>query len=330
MSRDAAASSSADLLEGPAARSGFASDRAAFLAAVAEVADATSLAPEQVIHEYWLVRALYSLSTRMPRNGVLGDGAAKWAFGGGTSLTTAWGVVRRYSEDIDGVLLVDDADERYRNSQRAICSQVAKWATEEEDISAPAPEGGRVLTSHFAVGDFTRYIKFETSIIETQAQDLIVPKKIRSLLHTKGDPVWAEKYPEIGGFELPCMRPSWTAVNKFDALHRRDLARDFDGIRRRGRDLYDLWALASRPEIAEETRRLVPTLWMSAASGLGRHGAQRPASGYADSTVFVEGSPGYEALRDGYQQAVDNTVWGDKPKFETAVRTARLLDCTDP
>lgn len=326
MNRDTAPSPSDVLLEGPAARGGFASDRAAFVAAVAEVADATGLAPGQVTHEYWLVRALHALSKRMPQDGVLKGGTAQWAFGGGTSLTTAWGIVRRYSEDIDGVLLVISADEQYRNLQRATCSQAAKWATDDQDIDAPAPDGNRVLTSHFAVGEVTRYIKFETSIIETQAQDLVVPKQIRSLLHAKGDPQWAEKHPEIGGFELPCMRPSWIAVNKFDARHRRAVARDFDGIRRRGRDL---WALAARPETAEETRALAPALWMSAASGLGRHGTQRPAGGYADSPAFAEGTPGYEALRDGYRQAVDNTVWGDKPRFETAVRAARSLDNTD-
>lgn len=329
VNRGAAPSPSDVLLEGPAARGGFASDRAAFVAAVAEVADETGLAPGQVTHEYWLVRALHALSERMPQDGVLKGGTAQWAFGGGTSLTTAWGIVRRYSEDIDGVLLVVSADEQYRNLQRATCSQVAKWATDDQDISAPAPDGNRVLTSYFAVGEVTRYIKFETSIIETQAQDLVVPKEIRSLLHAKGDPQWAENYPEIGGFELPCMRPSWIAVNKFDALHRRAVARDFDGIRRRGRDLYDLWALAARPEAAQETRALAPALWMSAASGLGRHVTQRPAAGYADSPAFAEGSPGYEALREGYRQAVDNTVWGDKPRFETAVRAARSLDSTD-
>ncbi|WP_419944082.1 nucleotidyl transferase AbiEii/AbiGii toxin family protein [Candidatus Poriferisodalis sp.] len=112
---------------------------------------------------------------------MLKDGAAQWAFGGGTSLTTAWGIVRRYSEDIDGVLLVAAADAQHRNLQRATCSQVAKWATDDQDISAPAPDGNRVLTSHFAVGEVTRYIKFETSIIETQDQGLVVPKEIRSL-----------------------------------------------------------------------------------------------------------------------------------------------------
>ena len=108
-------------------------------------------------------------------------------------------------------------------------------------------EGWRVLKSYLKAGDVARYIRFETSVIETQVHDLGETRTIRSLLHTRGKPEWAEEHPEIGGFELPCMRPSWIAVNKFDALHRRALDRDFKGITARGRDLYDLWSVAGLP-----------------------------------------------------------------------------------
>ena len=190
-------------------------------------------------------------------------------------------------------------------------------------------EGWRVLKSYLKAGDVTRYIRFETSVIETQVHDLGETRTIRSLLHTRGKPEWAEEHPEIGGFELPCMRPSWIAVNKFDALHRRALDRDFKGITARGRDLYDLWSLASQRDVAAEIRERTPEIWESAATGLGRSGTPRPPGGYADSPVFAEGAPAYEALRDGYETAVSNTVWGTRPKFETVIKAARSLDGND-
>ncbi len=52
----------------------------------------------------------------------------------------------------------------------------------------------------------------------------------------------------------------------------------------------------------------------------------RPAGGYADSPVFTAGTEAYEALCDGYENAVGSTVWGPRPKFETAVKAARSLD----
>ena len=43
------------------------------------------------------------------------------------------------------------------------------------------------------------------------------------------------QFPELGGFELLCIRPAWTAANKFDALHRRAASGDHKGVRGRGR-----------------------------------------------------------------------------------------------
>lgn len=312
--------------EVPTAHRGFASDRKAFLGSANKVADVTGLSPEQVIHDYWLVRSLHALSKRMPRDGVLLRDVGRWGFGGGTSLTTAWRFVRRYSEDIDGMLFVGDASKRSSGLQRRACFDVADWATDDRDITVPAVEGNRVLTSFFKAGDVPRYIKFETTIIEAPADDLVAPREIASLMHLHGDPAWAEQYPELGGFVLPCISPTWIAVNKFDALHRRAINNDHRGLRERGRDLYDLWSLASQQTVASDIRRRTPELWEPAAAGIGRSPAPRPDGGYADSPAFIAGTGAYEALRDGYMEAVGSTVWGNTPKFETAIKTVRALD----
>lgn len=231
------------------------------MAAVSHVANAIELNPRFVVHDYWLVRTLHALSKHMPRDGKLSRG--RWAFGGGIALTTAWGFVRRYSEDIDGMFLVEDASHRFHQAQRSAAFRVADWATDD---------------------------------------------------------------PDIDGFELPCIRPVWISVNKLDALHRRSLAGKLGQITERGRDLYDLWSLAAQSDIAEEIRRRTPELWESAAGGLGRRAAPRPAGGYADSPVLTAGTDAYEALRAGYENAVATTIWGAKPKFETAIKAVRALD----
>lgn len=309
------------------ATSGFASDRAEFLAAINHVAETIKLNPRFVVHDYWLVRTLHALSKRLPRGGRLHRGM--WAFGGGTALTTAWGYVRRYSEDIDGQLLVDEASHRLRQPQRSTAFNVASWATSDPDIDAPAIEGNRILTSYLKAGDVTRYIKLETSIIETPADNLVETKQVHSLLHRRGEPEWADAYPEIGGFELPCIRPVWIAVNKLDALHRRAMSGELGQITGRGRDLYDLWSLAVKPAVAEEIRQRTDELWEFAAGGLGRRPTPRPANGYADSPVFVAGTDAYEALRAGYETTLETTIWGDKPRFETAIKAVRALDARD-
>ena len=41
-----------------------------------------------------------------------------------------------------------------------------------------------------------------------------------SLLARRGHPDWARTFPELGGFELPCVQPWWTAINKLDDRYR--------------------------------------------------------------------------------------------------------------
>ena len=118
-----------ELVEGPAASHGFAAQRREFAAATKQIAEATELSHEQVIHDYWLVRSLYALSRHMPEDGVLRRSGGQWAFGGGTSLTAAWRFVRRYSEDIDGVLLrggrLASVGEAERSQPRVFRSRLA-------------------------------------------------------------------------------------------------------------------------------------------------------------------------------------------------------------
>ena len=106
---------------------------------------------------------------------------------------------------------------------------------------------------------------------------------------------------------------------------RRAAAGDLVGLRARGRDVYDLWAISIRAPHADETRQAIPELWRD-ASGAVRAPTPRPRRGYAESPAFSAGTPAYGALRDGYLQAVSATVWGDRPRFETAVAAARSLD----
>lgn len=133
------------------------------------------------------------------------------------------------------------------------------------------------------------------------------------------------EHPELGGFEIPCVRPAWTAVNKLDALHRRAAAGDLSGLADRARDVYDLWAVAQHHDHAHETRSQVAEWWQPAAAQM-RAPAPRPASGYGHSPAFRPGADAYHALQHGYERAVDATVWGHAPDFTEAAAAARSLD----
>ena len=317
----------------PFAGTGFAAARQRFVRAVSATADAVGLPEESVAHDYWLIRALYGVRSVLPADGEIVLPPVKrglperrvgtWAFGGGTSLTAAWGIVERYSEDIDGLLFVDNSDLSKSAVERA-CDRVARAVCDSCEAVDHETHGRVVKRTRIDLAGHAEYLKVETAIQrgETAATE---PRTVRSLIARHSDDVLTEEFPELGGFTISCVRPAYTAVNKLDALHRRAAQGDLRGLEARGRDLYDLWAIAEHKEHADEVRDSVGTLWELTAGQL-RDAVERPCGGYAQSPAFDTGDAAGQALKAGYERAVDTAVWGHAPTYEAAASAAASLD----
>ena len=317
----------------PLARTGLAAAGQRFARALTETSRAVRLPTRVIAHDYWLVRALHGIHAAVPADGEIVFPPAKshlperrigkWAFGGGTSLTAAWGVCARYSEDIDGLLFLGHADLSKKAIERA-CGRVAKAACDACEEDRHETHGRMVKRTKIDVAGHAAYLKLETVVQRGTAPE-IASMTVRSMIARRSDGQLEQEFPELGGFRIPCVRPAYTAINKLDALHRRAVTGDLRGLTARGRDLYDLWEIAQRPEHADEVRASVGSVWESVAGQI-RESVERPAGGYAYSDAFRVGSDASRALRTGYENAVDATVWGDAPNFEDAVRAAASLD----
>ena len=142
-----------------AARNGSASRTDRFVDAVYTVASDTGLSPEQVALDYWLVRVLHTLHRRLPRDGTLTEAMLQrrrsvagppiigtWVFSGGNSLSLAWGITRRFSDDIDGSLLTGDRIARFNHRARA-CRVVAEWSAAHPTFACGTTWGGKIRTT---------------------------------------------------------------------------------------------------------------------------------------------------------------------------------------
>lgn len=313
------------------ATSGLASNRTVFDQALHATVGAIGLEADQIVHDYWLVRCLFGVSKVLPDDGVVivpgrkkqipERRVGKWAFGGGTSLTAAWGVVKRYSEDIDGSFFAEEEMSRstfanvHKRFSRAACDAVE--ASEHETL------GRMVRTTKISLEGQPNYLKLETTM-QVPDDKLVAMQTVTSLIGKHSGIDFADEYPEVGGFRMACVRPEWTAVNKFDALHWRSETDALKGLTDRGRDLYDLWAL-SQTDHANAIRERTAELWERAASGI-RTSVARPAHGYGTSAVFMSGTAANNALKVGYERSVEHTVWGNAPDFEQAIQYVRELD----
>ena len=288
-----------------------------------------------ITRDYWLTSCLYGMNKAAGPEALIykGQGATRTplavlAFAGGTSLVSAWGVTERYSEDLDVLGLIVDPDAT-RSAREKPLKMATKWAADsigldEDEVSIEHMSNVGFRRTLLKVGDDARFLKIEATV-EDHGEGLWEMRTVTSLMGRFATPEELEQHPELGRFEMPCITPAYTAANKLDALHWRAASGDYDSLIARGRDLYDLAAIADS-EYGAAARAAIPELAGRAAQSSGARAAvPRPALGYANSILFKPGSQAQDALRMGYQQIAD-LVWGDTFSFGDALERAASLD----
>ena len=198
---------------------------------------------EVLVEKDWhIVRALGVL-------GSLDHAGATPVFSGGTSLSKGWGLIKRFSEDIDFKVMMPQAASgtASRNKRRAFRERILSALTENEFEILGKPLTGNqsrffaanlAYKSHFTTGEGLRpHLRIEMSFHAPALKPINRP--LQSLI------AQAQKQPpEVSSF--PCIDPIETAADKLSTLAWRVCAR-----RRGGADddptiirhLHDLAAL---------------------------------------------------------------------------------------
>ena len=282
-----------------------------------EATMASGYSDDMIRHDYWMVRCLYGISQHLPPDGWLRQTpdrkaarrgltraamppVARWAFAGGTSLTAAWGVIERFSEDIDSNLFKALGNES-KNSLSVARRLVMDWGSDHIGATRGTLGTGDIRISTLTAPNGPT---FKTDAVihgPDPGEDLTARCRVQSII-ARHLPELAGDYPELGGFELPVVVVPFTAVNKLDALHRRAAGGSLAALALRVRDVCDLGHIAAS-EHADETRRQVPDLVSKMIGGRG-HQEPRPEAGYGSADLYRPGSAPYEHLRDAYHTAL--------------------------
>lgn len=222
---------------------------------VEELAAALGTNPGLVEKDWHVVRALGVLAS-------LDHAGATPVFSGGTSLSKGWGLIKRFSEDIDFKVALPGAASR--NQRRAFRKRILSALTANEFELVGEPLIGNesqyfaadlAYPSHFDTGQGLRpHLRIEMSFHMPALKPITRP--LQSLM------AQAQKQPpEVSSF--PCIDPIETGADKLSALGWRVCTR------KRGaqgddpaiiRHLYDLAALESSiggaPEFAALVRQI--------------------------------------------------------------------------
>jgi hypothetical protein len=292
---------------------------------VEDVAARLNTDPGLIEKDWHVTRAIGVLAT-------LDHGSAVPAFGGGTSLSKAWGLIRRFSEDIDFKVAMPTS--LSRNKARTMRSAYRERilaglvAAEFEPMGeAFKRDENRFFAAEFQYPSlFERgrglrpHIRIEMSLDapELSPQPLPIGSLIASVC---GEP------PEIPSFL--CVDPIETAADKLSALAWRVHAR------RRGsegddptivRHVHDLAALASRASASPEFARLVAA---AMAIDKGRGGEAVPvtdrATLFASMADKIAADPLWAEEYDQFVEAVSFAPPAERVNFATALVVLRKL-----
>jgi hypothetical protein len=280
---------------------------------------------EGLVEKDWhVVRAISVIA-------MLDHGGMQPAFSGGTSLSAAWGLIKRFSEDIDFKVAtpVASSTSQARAHRRRYRERVlaALNAADFEVIGKPL--GGRegnffstdiAYHSEFpVVPGFRPHLRLEMTFEAPALPPIVRP--IRSLLA-----IAQNNPPEVPAF--PCVDPIETAADKLSALAWRVCVRQRGGERDDPtiiRHLHDLAALEHRVIAAPAFKTLVAAAMIADA---GRGGGQGPADPAERFAVMLDRLTTDKLWADEYAEFVRNVSFAGKDEtiaFSTALEAVRRL-----
>lgn len=285
-------------------------------------AESLGISPTAVEKDYWVSEVLRVLVAEFPDN---------FIFKGGTSLSKGYGIVERFSEDIDILVLPGD---RGRGSVDKLMKEMG--ATAAAGVSGHAisvsAETGRHRTysvSYPATRPPTELITtsvlLEMGVRGGSHPHELVP--IGSLLSDVLIDAGTElgEFEDLVAFEVHVLHPARTLLEKLVHIHAMALKLSADDTERppsrSGRHLYDVFQLlgddrvlhllADRVQVMEVIKSIDQITHRYFASSAGK--STRPPEGFASSPAFDLANSVSARLQQSYQTTMPELYYGSEP-----------------
>lgn len=268
-------------------------------------------------------------------------------FKGGTSLSRIFGLIERFSEDVDLLIGFPDVDVSIGAKDRVL-KAIRDAVTEHLGIGAAdaVPEGSPTT----GVKRDTRYrypeLGYELGgsiksgvLLEMGCRGGTFPTQIRTLrsmlaehaTDVLGEP--GDTWDEFSSFEVEVLAPERTLLEKLALLHDAAIRSSSDTGRQKllrgGRHIYDVHRLLGAEEV-------ITALEQAGREGVARlcadiddHSSSaefsftpRPAGGYGESPLLDAPAPLRSLLEEAYTSAMA-LVYGDRPSLDQCLDTVR-------
>ncbi len=303
-------------------------------ALVGAASDATGLRPSWVEKDFWIVELLRSVAKPVED--------IRAVFKGGTSLSKAFGLIERFSEDVD--ILVVLTRERSQDFGLRSIGKRMKEITERvsSDLGIDAEDvvsdTGVKRNAHYAYP--TRVVADHIPrrvFLEMGRRGSVLPPSEEATVesfvaqHALGTSLaQVDDFEEFTPVMISTLPPQRTLFEKLELLHdacsRYPEGGAMRSLANAGRHLYDVTMLL-RSERVVQVLAADADLPMELDEDIARVSAEweysytpRPAGGYAKSPAFDSGAESAEALRAAYA-AIRLLIYGPTPTFEECIET---------
>ncbi|MDE3206368.1 MAG: nucleotidyl transferase AbiEii/AbiGii toxin family protein [Acidobacteriota bacterium] len=292
-------------------------------ALAARVAEVTGIPASHVEKDFWVTEVLRGVAQQATRESVTA------IFKGGTSLSKAYKLIRRFSEDVDMLVVLPARGIDARNSilKRLVDGASAATGLEAVTVNEACRKGEKRGARFHYRGQPAGAGLSDGVFLELGSMGGAMPTDIaelRSLLaEHAGEQI--SGFPEAEPVEVRVLRPARTLVEKLVLLHTAHSAESPEAARRAARHYYDVHQLLAASDVLADVAasgvdvmaRDVCTYSIAAEQAA----SPRPVDGFAASPAFNNG-PHVPIARAEYEQRVSGQLlWpgAPHPSFDDCV-----------
>lgn len=274
--------------------------------------------------EYWALEVLRAATAPL-------DGVDEFVFKGGTSLSKAYGIIERFSEDIDLLVITTATGKALKRVLRAVADRTSTDLGIEHER---AHEGRGFLNARYTY-PARREVGFLSPgvLLEMGSRGGPLPNQRRSVQSLMADaaviinPEAATRYVDLAAFEVTVLAPERTLAEKLAFLHHRASTNDLTALAAGARHLYDVAMLLSNADVrnALQNPDVIRELMIdidARSDAAGWPYTPRPEAGFASSPAFTDAPRITNALNSGYAR-LDDLVWGHRLSFAEAIDIVR-------
>ncbi|TKG94941.1 nucleotidyl transferase AbiEii/AbiGii toxin family protein [Puteibacter caeruleilacunae] len=306
-----------------------------------QVSGITALAPFAVEKDWWVVQTLKILFELEVSKCLI--------FKGGTSLSKAWGIIERFSEDVDLAIersffgFDGNLNKKQRTKLRKASNEYIRKnicpaliaAFENKKLHGVEVELSEMVSSdqdpviitvaYPNVMDTPGYIRPKIQI-EIGCCSLFEPVESRAII-SYVDEVFSKTPFAQESVSIPCVVPQRTFLEKGFLLHE-EFHRSKEKIRvdRMSRHLYDIYKI-SKTEYAEKAlsdKDLYETI-VKHRQSFTRLGGVDYNSHQPQTIDFIPPKGYIDAWKKDYVAMQDNMIYGDSPSFEELITELEIL-----